>query len=59
VTCTAEDSYGNQYPVTEDGYFGEPWQDEVPAVEDAALDRCYEESYGDSSCYLLGCYPTY
>ena len=46
VTCTAEDSYGDQYPVTQStwGGFGLP---DMTTVEDDALDRCYEESGGD------------
>ena len=27
----------------------------MTAVEDDALDRCYEESGGDPSCYLATC----
>lgn len=54
VTCTAEDSSGYLYPVTEDGYFGE-FQSRLEQIEDAALDRCYEESHGDEKCWLVGC----
>jgi hypothetical protein len=54
VTCTAEDSYGDQYPVTQStwGGFGLP---DMTTVEDDALDRCYDESGGDQSCYLATC----
>ena len=54
VTCVAEDSYGDQYPVTEDTWrgFGLPNMNDV---EDDALDRCYQESGGDPSCYLATC----
>jgi len=54
VTCVAEDSYGDQYPVTEDTWrgFGVP---NMTDVEDDALDRCYQESGGDPSCYLATC----
>ena len=54
VTCTAEDSYGDQYPVTEGTGpgFG---LDNMSNVEDDALDRCYAESGQDGTCYLLTC----
>src|SRR5262249_7301583 len=52
VSCIAEDSYGDQYPVTEATTSG--WGlDNMSVVEDDALDRCYEESGGDSSCFLV------
>jgi hypothetical protein len=59
VTCTAEDSYGDQYPVTEDAYSGIQYQAQLPSIEDAALDRCYDESNGDSTCSLVDCTPGY
>jgi len=54
VSCTAEDSYGDQYPVTEavGPGFG---IDGMTGVEDDALDRCYQESGEDASCYLATC----
>jgi hypothetical protein len=54
VTCTAEDSYGDQYPVSEAAppNFGLA---NMTDVEDDALDRCYSESGQDSTCVLLGC----
>lgn len=54
VSCIAEDSYGDQYPVTQSTYpgFG---NDGMTSVEDDALDRCYSESGGDQSCYLATC----
>jgi hypothetical protein len=54
VTCTAEDSYGDQYPVTEATFRGFGLIN-MTAVEDDALDRCNVESGGDQSCYLLTC----
>ena len=54
VSCTAEDSYGDQYPVTESTFAGFGLGN-MTAVEDDALDRCYEESGGDQSCYLATC----
>jgi len=54
VSCTAEDSYGDQYPVTETTFAGFGITN-MTAVEDDALDRCYEESGGDQSCYLATC----
>ncbi|HEX4458910.1 MAG TPA: hypothetical protein VIA18_13130 [Polyangia bacterium] len=54
VSCTAEDSYGDQYPVTQAAYAGFG-QDGMTSVEDDALDRCYSESGGDQSCYLATC----
>jgi hypothetical protein len=54
VSCTAEDSYGDQYPVTENWSAG--WGlDNMTSVEDDALDRCYSESGGDTSCVLATC----
>jgi hypothetical protein len=52
--CTAEDSCGDQYPVTQStwGGFGLP---DMTTAEDDALDRCYSESGGDPSCYLATC----
>jgi hypothetical protein len=54
ITCTAEDSYGDQYPVTEATFAGFGLVN-MTAVEDDALDRCNVESGGDQSCYLLTC----
>jgi hypothetical protein len=54
VTCTAEDSYGDQYPVTEQTFAGFGLAN-MGYVEDDALDRCYQESGGDQSCYLATC----
>ena len=54
VTCIAEDSYGDQYPVTENGYPGFGLGN-MTGVEDDALDRCYQESGQDPSCYLATC----
>jgi hypothetical protein len=54
VTCTAEDSYGDQYPITEDTSSGFGLVN-MTSVEDDALDRCYQESGGDPSCYLATC----
>ena len=54
VSCTAEDSYGDQYPVTESTWAGFGIGD-MTSVEDQALDRCYSESGGDQSCYLATC----
>jgi len=54
VTCVAEDSYGDQYPVTEDTWAGFALGN-MGSVEDDALDRCYAESNGDTSCYLATC----
>jgi hypothetical protein len=54
VTCIAEDSYGDQYPVTEETWRGFALNN-MTDVEDDALDRCYQESGGDPSCYLATC----
>lgn len=54
VTCTAEDSYGDQYPVTEAAWRGFGLAN-MTKVEDDALDRCYAESGQDNTCYLLTC----
>jgi hypothetical protein len=54
VTCIAEDSYGDQYPVTESTFAGFGLVN-MTAIEDDALDRCYEESGGDQGCYLATC----
>jgi hypothetical protein len=54
VSCIAEDSYGDQYPVSLTTFpgFG---LDNMTTVEDDALNRCYDESGGDPSCYLATC----
>ncbi|HVZ75016.1 MAG TPA: hypothetical protein VHJ20_21690 [Polyangia bacterium] len=54
VTCTAEDSYGDQYPVSLSTFAGFGLEN-MTTVEDDALDRCYEESGGDPNCYLATC----
>jgi len=57
VTCVAEDSYGDQYPVTQNIAAGFGLQDMTP-IEDAALDRCFSESGQDPSCRLVSCTHT-
>ena len=54
ITCTAEDSYGDQYPVSEAAAPGFGLA-EMTGVEDDALDRCYSESGQDTTCALLNC----
>ena len=54
VLCTAEDSYGDQYSVTESTPPGFGLND-MTNVEDDALDRCYSESGQDSTCVLATC----
>jgi len=54
VSCTSEDSYGDQYPVTESTFNGFGLA-HMTTIEDDALDRCYSESSGDPSCFLLTC----
>jgi hypothetical protein len=52
--CVAEDSYGDQYPVSEAAPPGFGLSD-MTGVEDDALDRCYSESGQDSTCVLATC----
>ncbi|MGA3122945.1 MAG: hypothetical protein ABSF69_19425 [Polyangiaceae bacterium] len=54
VTCIAEDSYGDQYPVSEAAAPGFALGN-MTGVEDDALDRCYAESGQDTTCVLLTC----
>jgi hypothetical protein len=54
ISCIAEDSYGDQYPVSEETFSGFGLND-MTALEDLALDRCHQESGGDPSCYLATC----
>jgi len=54
VSCITEDSYGDQYPVTESTFAGFGLIN-MTAIEDDALDRCYVESGNDPSCYLVSC----
>jgi hypothetical protein len=54
VSCTAEDSYGDQYPITETAWTGFGLGN-MTEVEDQALDRCYAESGQDPSCFLATC----
>ena len=59
MTCTAVDSYGDRFPVTEDGYIGDVYERNLSEIEDSALDRCYSQSGGDNTCRLLNCEPGY
>lgn len=54
VSCTAEDSDGDQYPVSVSAWSGFGLQN-MSSVEDDALDRCYSETQGDTSCYIATC----
>ena len=54
VTCIAEDSYGDQYPVSEAAAPGFGLGN-MTDVEDDALDRCYSESGQDATCFLATC----
>lgn len=54
VTCVAQDSNGNQYPVIEPTYSRFDLA-RMSDVEDDALDRCYTESGQDPMCALAGC----
>ncbi|HXU69657.1 MAG TPA: hypothetical protein VN947_10020 [Polyangia bacterium] len=54
VSCTAEDSDGDQYPVSVSTWSGFGLQN-MSSVEDDALDRCYAETQGDQSCYVATC----
>lgn len=54
VSCIAEDSYGDQYPVSTGTFPGFEMAN-MTAVEDQALDCCYDESGGDPNCFLLTC----
>jgi hypothetical protein len=54
VTCVAEDSYGDQYPVSEPAAPGFALGN-MTDVEDDALDRCYSESGQDQTCVLATC----
>ena len=54
VTCIAEDSYGDQYPVSEAAAPGFELGN-MTEVEDDALDRCYNESGQDGTCVLMSC----
>jgi hypothetical protein len=59
VTCTAENADGDQFPVTENEYMGIEYQAQLPEIEDAAIDMCYDETGGDTSCALVACTPGY
>jgi len=54
VTCIAEDSYGDQYPVSEAAAPGFGLNN-MTEVEDDALDRCNAESGQDATCVLATC----
>jgi hypothetical protein len=54
VTCVAEDSYGDQYPVSEAAAPGFGLSN-MTDVEDDALDRCFSESGQDTTCVLATC----
>ncbi len=59
LTCSALDSSGRAYPITVNEWRGRAYEERIGQIEDLALDRCYEESGGDPSCYLEGCWPGY
>ena len=59
VTCTAETSNGEVFPLTENGYIGDVYQAHMEQIEDATLNQCYAESNGDTTCHLIGCTPLY
>jgi hypothetical protein len=59
VTCVSADSVGDEYTVTEDGYSGLVYQGIINQVEDASMDRCYNESGEDPGCHLVACTPVY
>ena len=58
VTCTSQDSFGHFYPVTEDGFYG-AYERHIVEIEDASMDRCYEETNGDEGCHFVDCEPNY
>jgi len=45
--------------VTENEYVGIEFQARLPEIEDAALDMCFDETGGNTSCVLVGCTPGY
>ena len=59
VTCSTTDSRGHSYPVTDDGYRGQEYQNAVAQLEDTAMDRCHQESRGDQGCRFGNCAPEY
>ena len=59
VTCTAVDSVGSTYPVTEYGYVGIAYRARLNEIQDASMNRCYAESGGDTSCRFAGCTAGY
>jgi len=59
VTCVARNSRGQEFPVTASDGYGVVYRDRLPQIEDMAMDRCYQETGGDTSCALLLCTPGY
>jgi len=59
VTCTSVDSYGYQYPVSENAYTGYHYRERLFEIQDAAVNRCFHETNGDQGCRLLGCSAGY
>jgi hypothetical protein len=59
VTCTAADSHGRTYAVTEVEYKGKQYQAVLPQIEDESIDRCYADSSGDQGCRYQDCSPGY
>ncbi len=59
VTCAAQDSYGNAYPITVNEFYGWAYRERMEQIEDLALDRCFQESGGNPYCSLEGCWPGY
>jgi hypothetical protein len=59
VTCSAVDSQGQEFPVTESGYSADEWQVNITAIQEAALNQCYADTNGDEACAPQECVPSY
>ena len=59
VTCIATDSNGDEFPITEDEFWGYNYMERLTSIEDQAIDRCFAETNGDTGCALLTCNAGY
>lgn len=65
VSCTAQDSYGYHYTVSDNQQYGESYLQNLLDVENDAVSRCYYETaefnggYGDEGCRIVDCDPIY
>lgn len=58
LTCMSEDSQGHTHSATRSEYCYD-YEHRIREIEDESLDRCYEETRGDSGCHFITCAGDY